>query len=753
MLTATTSDFDDASVPGLSVSEYDATSSTGDPTIYTPPYTSDGDQSGHLDSVVDGFGDASSHVAATVASALAYFESRPVHHLPTDGVLVHNIVVTERTKPSDIPFPEPEKLWLERDVVPQDWETFVNYLIPHHTDASNHDIADRKIEEELIGGRVHGLTLDQNNKSRADLRQVDAQLQPLRRSHTEQSFQVDVSAVVDAWNVGFFRKRNILIEVSEPQYENDRREMPGSWTNHSAEESANHQGQASPCTSRGGFGSRWLQADRDVFRIGNFLVADGRQGSFKFGPIHADAQGVRIGGSPSHMPHEHHREHHPEHHHVHMPTNRRGRPSAREFPSRMPQRGRSHSTSSSSSTGASSIESAGSLPDYDHLRDTQLPVAKQAIKDWLSHPEQPITKQTVKQIREEIRVAKCGNSNVNETDKESLRREVRDLFQRFKAVKKSQRKAWKAAKRERRSLRREAKRTRKAARREVKQADRDVRHADKEARKAFKKEFRAVEMPRVPAFPPGAWPLENYQESTDTPSFTFPVHPAHSMPQASLPMSRSQMGPPMDGRGWPFMDDSPATSAVKAAHLQAEGRRIEAEAKREEALRRAEETRQRALDQASTARNRAEENRQETEVKAAIAREKAQASAALAREKAEKHRETAEAKARIARQKAEANNMVADSNRMLADVNRMRTQAAQLRDQARMKLLDVAEKLEEEAGKLKREGERLVAEAVQFTKDLSIATREEENKPGINNVLSNGSSEPFLQSLAIRRKD
>jgi hypothetical protein len=750
-LTATTSNFDNASVPGRSISEYDAASSTGDPTIYTPPYTPDGDRSSHQDSVADGFDNVSSPASATAASASAYFESRPILHFSPDTLLVHSINITKHTQPSDIPFPEPEKKWLERDMLPQDWETFVNYLIPHHTDASNHDVAERKLKAELIDERMHRLTLDQNDTSRTDLRHVDAQLEPLRRSHTEEGVHCDVNGVIDAWNMKFFGPRNIFIEAPEPQSEDGMMAMPGSWTNDPAEAAANGQSQVPPCTSRRGLGGSWIRADNNGFhigrnmisadnngfrigrsalvadsngfRIGNLLVADGQ--GFKLGPIRADARGFRIGGG-THVPHEHHRGYHPEHHPVHIPTTLRGRPSAREFSSRMPQRDRSHSTSSSSSSGASSIESAGSLPDYDHLKDAQLPVAKQAIKDWLNHPDQPITKQTVKQIIQEIKAAKCGSSSINEADRDALRKEVRDLFKEFKVIVKNQKKAWKAAKRERRSLRREAKRTRRAARREVKLADRDVKHAEREARRAAKKEVKAGKMPQFPPMPevppvhtpPGAWPLENESQRPPHPPFYMPpLSPTHSMPQ---------MGMSMDGRGWPFMENSQAANAAKAALLQAEGRRIEAEAKREEALRRAEETRQKALDKASAARSRAEENRQEAEAKAAIAREKAQATAALARERAEQHRQRAEANASIARQKAEANRMLADSNKILADVNRMRMQAQQLKDKKRLELLNIAEKLEEEAEKLKREGERAVAEALQSQKDLTYAFRESE---------------------------
>jgi len=702
---------DNASIPGQSVSEYDAASSTGDPAIYTPPFTPDEDRSNHLGSLPGGLDNASSSASAVAASAFAYFELRPVLHLSTDTLLVHIINITNDTQPSDIPFPEPEEKWLERDVLPQDWETFVNYLIPHHTDVSNHDVAERKLKEELIDERMQRLTLDPNDTSRTDLRQVDAQLEPLRRSHTEEGVYRDVNTVIDVWNQGFFGPRNVFVEASEPQPEDSTRTMPGSWTNDPAEAEPSGQNQAPKCASRRGFGRSWMRADNsgfhlgrnminadnNGFRIGNLLVADGQ--GFKFGPIRADARGFSIG--------EHHRGFHPEHHPVHMQASLRGRPLAREFSSRMAQRGRSHSTSSSSSSGASSFESAGSLPDYDHLKDAQLPVAKQAVKDWLNHQDQLITKQTVKQICQEIKAAKSGKGNIDEADRDALRKEVRDLFKEFRAVRKSQKKAWKAAKRERRSLRREAKRTRKTARREVRQADREVKHAEREANKAAKKEIRLGKMredfsaiPEVPAVHTS--PENEYQG---------PPHPPFNMPRPFLPFL-PQMGRSMGGGGWPFVENSQTANATKAALLQAEGRRIEAEARREEALQRAEEARQKALDHA-------EESRQEAEAKAATAREKAQATATLAREKAEQHRRRAEANARIARLKAEANRMLADSNKMLADVNRMRMQAEQLQEKGRLKLLDVAEQLEEEAEKLKREGERLVAELLQSQKDLN----------------------------------
>jgi hypothetical protein len=657
-------------------------------------------------------------------------------------------------------FPDPEEKWLERDVLPQDWETFVNYLIPSHADVSNYEVANRKLKAELIDERMHRLTLDANDSSRIDLRDVDAQLEPLRQSHTEEGVSTDINAMITAWNEGFFGPRGVFVEASERETEDGTRAMPGSWTNDPTEVTADSQTQVPPCMSRRGFGGGWIRADNsgfhigkniisadnngfrigktglvadsNGFRIGNLLVADGQ--GFKLGPIRADTNGFRIGGGnpQPNVSRDHYRGYHPEHHTVHMPPIHRGRPSEHEVSSRMPHRERSRSTSSSSSSGASSIESAGSLPDCNHLKDTQLPVAKQAVKDWLNHPDQSITKQTVKRIKEEIKAAKCGHRTFSETERDALRKEVHDLFKEFKAAIRSQKTAWKAGRQERKRLRREARRARRTARREVRNAEREVRNAEQDLKKAARHEIKAGKMreiiPPMPAFPampgvpglhtpPGAWPLEHeYQGFPQPPFYMSPLSPSHSMPH---------MGPPKDGKGWSFTENPQITSAARATVLQAESRLVEAEAFREPALRKAEETRRRAQIQASAGRTQAEETSQQAERKAATVREKAQATAAIARERAEEERQRAEANASIARQKAEANHMLADANKMHVEVNKMRMQAGQLKDKARLQLLDAAEKLHEDAEKLKREGERLIAEALQSAKDVENAFHRE----------------------------
>jgi hypothetical protein len=747
-LSPTTSNLDNASVAGRQAFELDAASSTDDPIIYTPLHSPDG--SCHLNDA--------DHVSSSAAAAATYFESRPVQQLCTDRLLLHEITLTQSTQTIDLPFPQPEKKWLERDVLPQDWETFINYLIPHHADVSNHEVADRKAKDEMIDEKMSRLTLEENDPSRMNLDDwIEAQLEPLRRSHTQNSNDNEAKSMIALWNEGFFGPRGVFIDLVETLPEEDLRRMPGSWTNDQAEPAGIDQQERPQCTSRRSFGNGWMRADNtgfhlgrnlicadnngfrmgkngivadnNGFRIGNLLVAD-KQG-FKLGPIRADSAGFRIGGTnrERHVPQEHHRSHHSEHHAVHippvhipqvhippvntpqfdipplhipqvdMPQTGRGRQHSWHSPTGVHQRNRSHSTSSSSSSSSSaSIESAGSLPNYDQLDVNQLPVARQYIKQWLSHPEQPVTKNAVKEAAQAIKAAKCGEKTLDEEDQIAMRQEVWQMLKDFKTMKKSQKQERKAAKKERRMRRKEAKSARKA-----------TRNAKKEAKKLQKKQIKEGKRkenistslnPAWPGFtevptPPGAWPLDNG-------SHGFP-HPLHDMQSFGHIPPIPPMMPSFAGRGWPFPESSQSPDATKAAQLQAEGMRIQAEA------------------YAHSARSQAEQTRQQAQVSAEIARNQALAEGEKARVGAEEVRQRAQAGVSIARQKADATRVQADAVRMQADVDRMRTQAGTFGgdDKARLKLLDVAEELEEEAEKLRREGERLMAEAVQWEEDLA----------------------------------
>ncbi|KAM7207580.1 hypothetical protein V8F20_002058 [Naviculisporaceae sp. PSN 640] len=168
---------------------------------------------------------------------------------------------------------------------------------------------------------------------------------------------------------------------------------------------------------------------------------------------------------------------------------RRGRSRRRERQDSHRSRSRSSSVSSTSSSSSSSSESSiGSLPDYDELRDSQLPVAKDHLLAWLHNPDQPITKEKLKECKQKIMEAKNASSGtgINEPvniahDQKALRKEVKALMKEWKDLKRQQTKVRRQLRKERRQQRRAEKRERRNTRREMKRAEREQRREQRRA--------------------------------------------------------------------------------------------------------------------------------------------------------------------------------------------------------------------------------------------------------------------------------
>ena len=491
VLTPSTSQADNSSRPARST----ASSAADDEVVFTPPYTPTEVGYHTLDNDLD-------HISSS--SALAYFESRPAIGRAGPVPTVYKIIIASNSKPKDVPYPEPPL----NDVTEQDWATFVNYLFPDHAASVNGEVADRKLEAEIAG-----LGLGSQGLSQADLLGVEAQLEPLRpRSErldgprvaeqpTERLHKID--ATVTEWNSGFFEPRGIQLRFIEPEtrIEDETRTMPGVWVPYDHEILSETQGDEARSPQRSfsflpgieassrGFRFGPVRADSESFRIGkNGLVADGR--GFRIGNmLVSDENGFRLGGSRGFVADSNgvtlrgrnfgrrdDRDRCSEHgrgrrrgrhgHHGH-----RGREGPDDRGRQRGGRSSSASSSSSSSSFCSSISSGsdlsvGSLPDYDDLKDQQLPVAKQSLLDWLNHPEQPITRETVRIIKEEIQVAKKFKPRQFEEDMKALRSDVKSLMKEFKDTKRAQKIFRKQIRKERRIARMAQKKERRAERRE-----------------------------------------------------------------------------------------------------------------------------------------------------------------------------------------------------------------------------------------------------------------------------------------------
>ncbi|TVY24343.1 hypothetical protein LHYA1_G006369 [Lachnellula hyalina] len=610
-LTPATSQADNLSV--ASHRQLSIASSIDDSVIYTPlhsPTASD------QESLQDGFGHGST------SSAAVYFESRPVHGQSPAHAMTYNLTITPRTRPEELPYPQG---WAIRDVTEQDWQTFVNYLLPDHIAAVNNDVADRKFQQELVEERMHQLSLGPgDDRSRADISEVDAQLDPLRIPLSPRSTESHSAtfAMIAEWNDGFFKPRGIEIAINEPKTQvaadEETRQMPGAWVPYDHETpggaSRNRSGgrrglfgslrsfsglEANSGNFRMGpivadneglrIGKNGLVASANGFRMGNMFVAD--QSGLRLGGARgfvADGHGVSIGGRAfgRRDSNDHRHEHH-----------KRGRGRGRRHGYHHRHRGRSASTSSSSSSDsdASDVESSvGSLPDYDDIQEQALPVARRSLIDWLNHPDQPITKDTVKDMKREIKTARTESPEQFQQDLVALRKEVRDLMKTFKEQKRVQ----KQQRRVNRRARRAAKKTQRKARRDTKKEDRKARKDERKCKD--KGEFRhgppwARSRDHLPMSTP-AVPMPILTPETPPSARGFPFGRAPSVPFIKPPFSRPQAPPGISAMhgGWPYTQGlsvppilgrypSPSPVSQGAEHLHEQAVQMDSAAERKEA--------------------------------------------------------------------------------------------------------------------------------------------------------------------------
>ncbi|KAI0134707.1 hypothetical protein BJ170DRAFT_212881 [Xylariales sp. AK1849] len=430
-----------------------AASSSHSNIIYTPPETP---RDSHYN-----FGGPED--IQTTASAQVYFETRPATGRLANSTVIHQITISDDPAPADFPYPG----WgPNRDTSEQDWRTFINYLIPDYAEKANAGIIHRKLQAE------------DDARSTATTRDIaEAQLEQLRSSSQRRRFD----DTAREWNAGFFAPRGVTIRLNLSSLASSPR-MPGAWddsfntgTRASAPEpDSQEQGGwrsmfgprfGREGNNRGGLRLGPITIDGDRVAIGKSFEADSRgvrwngrdisdmpggSSSFPFrspggprggespaGPSHSREWSSGERGRGRGWSHDHHE--------------RRGGPG---FGSRRRSRSDSCSSSSSSSSSSSnsSASSIGSLPAWDDLKDSQIPVVSNSVQSWLSRPDQPVTKDECKRVKAEIQAAKSLPPGYTTIDKGS-REEVRALLSQWNGLKKKKGER-KEGKRERKEIRR-----------------------------------------------------------------------------------------------------------------------------------------------------------------------------------------------------------------------------------------------------------------------------------------------------------
>ncbi|KAI1362663.1 hypothetical protein F5Y08DRAFT_341404 [Xylaria arbuscula] len=437
------------------------------------------------------------------ASAQDYFDSHPPSQLRPGPMVSVVVEIRPHATPADFPYPN----WAaERDVSVQDWQTFVNYLIPDHAAKANSHIIDRKIRVASDDGHSSGVSDD-----------TRAQLTPLKSSATASSSPQSIETTAREWNQGFFEPRGVKVHCTSTADHVAEQEAQGA-NPADAERSQNQPRQSS---------SWWRNP---------FAFVDGSNGSLRLGPLHiegdrvavgsnlqADSNGVRWRGQPNGPSFEASSRGvfgwgappapHPGHPFAHQrgswsgpfgDRRGRGRDSGHGHGHRRRNHSRSSTSSSSSSSSSDSDSSIGSLPDWDDLKDVQLPVTKRSVQAWLLHPAQPVTRDMVKRAGSEIKAAKNVSLPPHDPSwdraRENLRREVKDLLQQFKLLKKQQKAAKKKARKELRQRKRAAKQERRERRRAERQERRATRRGERDAERHGRRAGRH-ERPQGPSIP------------------------------------------------------------------------------------------------------------------------------------------------------------------------------------------------------------------------------------------------------------
>lgn len=444
-----------------------STSSSADEVIFTPPY------SPALSSY------ATDHDHLLSSSAAAYFESRPATIRNTAPPTIYRLKITPDTQPQDLPFPESFRV---HGVLVEDWLTFLNFLCSDFIYNASREPTDRKAK---------GVQREGNH-------------QP--------------ENIIAEWNEGFFKPRGLQIttidvdeeiavgqaaDVTEASKEVTPR-VPGAWIPHD-HIPYDHEilGQSSAGRRRGFFGGfkPFQGSQQGGFRMGP-IVAD--NDGFRMGSmIVADQNGFRLGGK-SFMRRE-------------ATDNERGRALGSAGHHKKTNRSSSVSSTSTSASGSSvdSESSVGSLPEYDDLREEELPLAKQSLLNWLSQSDRPLTKLTVQQIRHEIQTASNAPSQNTEYDMAQLRREVKDLMKEFRESKKKQKRDQRQARRERRAMKRAQKTERRAAKREARRLKREGK-GKMVKRPPWMTSKSTVELEQPPPMPPR--PTPEFTRAASVPS-------------------------------------------------------------------------------------------------------------------------------------------------------------------------------------------------------------------------------------------
>ncbi|KKY30865.1 hypothetical protein UCDDA912_g09179 [Diaporthe ampelina] len=259
---------------------------------------------------------------------------------------------------------------------------------------------------------------------------VDAQLDQIRTPDLQH--RQNIEDTVREWNDGFFGPRGMIINVSENATPSENYHVPGAWDQSFNNNSPDFANAGTPLVDRRANNRGPSGPPRQPDNSGRWR---------RFNPINrfdnSSSNGLNIRG-------------------VSIDSN--GVSIGRNFVA-----------------NPNGLRIGGVVMDNNGL-----PVAKTYLEEWLSRPENFVTRETVKVAREEIKAArKTAPQDISDAAvRDAMRQQVRGMMAQWRVLKREQRNARRQRKRAKRARRRAEKKERRQARRERKRQDKETTGRD-----------------------------------------------------------------------------------------------------------------------------------------------------------------------------------------------------------------------------------------------------------------------------------
>ncbi|KAI9787802.1 MAG: hypothetical protein M1816_007450 [Peltula sp. TS41687] len=424
-------------------------------------------------------------------SATFYFEGRPSPIRTTSDSTIYRLIIPPNARADQLSFPQPENIWLSRDVTRLDWSTFTNYLLPPDQDAhgnekkivSNHTLDPVFNSEGSIrtpsARKPVAISTKPDDSKVAKEDGVTPSVGNMSEKETEAERSRRIHSVVAEWNLHFFELRGVKVEGEIIPYSSEL--IPQTWPNLAAElpsESSSHsQGEDTPGSSipdvehlPSGSGWNWRTRPGRAARANETSdTANGRS----FASADISSPSVQSSRAPSEL--------HASDLLSRSSSSNEDRPHTPST-SHLEQPSPISSLSSTSTTSESLVSS-----NTDDLDDGDLKELRSAFaKFLLSSRSQVETAVALQELNQELQAQRQQTVKSLKAEMKVRRKEVKAMARQHKEEQRRERKTLKSAEKSRKKDLKTLKDEKKELEKRQKQARKEVKMFKKNAKKAGK---------------------------------------------------------------------------------------------------------------------------------------------------------------------------------------------------------------------------------------------------------------------------